>query len=213
MGLWEGRVNRVNTRQPLPAAERRCVPAAALPPVSSAAPRGCTASHGRSLGFLSSFWAHLSRAAGTRAQSLGSPINPCPACGRSLETLESPPPALKLSEEGHLGGALCLPDAAVGAPCEPGMGKGVSHSTSVSPRSRGVRGPPEPCVSPGAQRTTRPSSKQRRLWFGKDAPAVLGSGWLAPGAVVLEAPRKPPGLVGRRRAPAAAVPTAAPGKA
>ena len=136
------------------------------------------------MGFLSSFWAHLSQAVGTRAQCAsrvqGSTTNPCLVCGRSLETLESPPPALELSEDRAPGvGSSVSMMPPIGVPCKPGSGRGASHSGSGSSRSRGVRGPPGPCASPGAQQTTRPSSKQRRLCgSGETAPQCwYQAGW------------------------------------
>lgn len=134
MGLWEGRVRRANTRQPLAAAERRCVPAAALPPLLCSRMWVC---HGLSvpgplLGFSLLFLGSPVPGCGDSSpmcqQSLGSPTNPCPACGRSLETLESS------QRKDHLGGVLCLR-----APCKPGMGKGVSHSSSFPQGAGGQR--------------------------------------------------------------------------
>lgn len=149
------------------------------PRLSSAAPRGCTASHGRSLGFLSSFWAHLSRAAGTRAQSLGSPVNPCPACGRSLEALESPPPASGSQRKGAWVGPSVSPTPPSGLPASLGWGRG-SHTLVLFPQGAGgSEGHPSrayPLV-PSEQHARPPS--RGVCGSGKTPPQCWGqAGWL-----------------------------------
>lgn len=109
------------------------------------------------------------------------------ACGRSLETLESPPPALELSEEGAPGvGSSVSMTLLIGAPCKPGQ-EGEPHTLVLVPqgarKSEGHSGRVRP-LGPSEQ-NARPPRRGVSVVLERP-PAVLVSGWLVPGAVAQE---------------------------